>query len=151
LRGDFLVARAREALGDVAGAERAYHDALPMEVQAQVERPSDGRPLGMLALIYAGLGRRDEALAAARRSLELLLTETNPGQAAGGSSFDREAGYAALAQVQARFGMTEEALAIVQAQADAGWWRRNYLLISEDWRDLRKDPRFRDIAEKAPL
>ncbi len=151
LRGSLFAARAREELGDVAGAERAYRIVLPMAEQERVERPHSANPSGVLTVIYAGLGRRDQALATAGRSLEFASPNENPYLAAGAFGHVRVAGYAALAQVQARFGMTDEALAIVKAQAAAGWWRRNYLLLSPDWSILRKDPRFRAIAEKAPL
>jgi hypothetical protein len=77
--------------------------------------------------------------------------EESPYLAALGGNGRNFGGLYALVFVQARFGMIDEALAIVKAQAAAGWWRRNYLLISEDWRELRKDPRFREIAENAPL
>lgn len=59
--------------------------------------------------------------------------------------------YPSLAQVQARFGMIDETLAIVEAQSAAGWWRRNYLLLSPDRSILRKDALFRAIAAKARL
>ena len=47
--------------------------------------------------------------------------------------------------------MFDEALQIVEAQAAAGYWRKNYLLINPDWAELQEHPRFRAIAEKAPL
>jgi len=107
-------------------------------------------PCAALALAYAGLGRRDDALAMARKGLELVPPEENP-YAATWNTGRTAGGLNALAMVEARFGMTDEALAVVKAQAAAGWWRRNYLLLSPDWSILRKDPRFREIAEKAPL
>jgi hypothetical protein len=45
----------------------------------------------------------------------------------------------------------DEALAIVRDQIAKGFWRRNELLLHPDWSDLQKDPRFRALAEKAPL
>jgi hypothetical protein len=57
-----------------------------------------------------------------------------------------------LDRVLARFGALDEALAVVEQYAQSGRWRRNYLLHSTLWADdLRKDPHFQVIAEKAPL
>jgi hypothetical protein len=118
-------------------------------------------PYAILGLNYAALGRKSEALAAAKKGVETARPATMPGTAESGLARSGITAFtfvdneldpaAALAQVEARFGMNDEALAIVQTHAAAGRWRRNYLLLNPDWAILRKDPRFRAIAEKAPL
>ncbi len=135
----------------MAEAERRFRAAAQVAETFRQKIPLKPGPCATLAVAYAGLGRREDALAMARKSLELVPLEENPYVATMGGSGRNFSGLYALVFVQARFGMIDEALAIVKAQAAAGWWRRNYLLISEDWRELRKDPRFREIAENAPL
>jgi tetratricopeptide (TPR) repeat protein len=145
----YFTGRVRELAGDMAGAQRDYTAAVGPGEKVCADFPAMAQAHAQLALIYAGLGRKDDALASARKALALVPPEENPYLAAGGDWI--QSGYGSLAQVEARFGMIDDALAIVKAQSAAGWWRRNYLLLSNDWADLRKDPRFREIAEKAPL
>ncbi len=149
LRSQLRIARIYEAMGDGLGAQAAYEAARPLAEKRRDDFASISSVHATLALVYAGLGRKDDALAAARRALELARPEEYPHEAAG--EFGRTGAWEALAQVQARFGMLDEAIRIVQAQAAAGYWRRNYLLLNPDWSFLQKDPRFRAIAEQAPL
>ena len=63
LFSDLMRARVRESMGDSEGAHRDYLSALP-----QVERTRDAHPRSYrafipLARVYAGLGRKEEALA----------------------------------------------------------------------------------------
>ena len=141
---DLVKARVRESMGDSEGARRDYLAALP-----QVERTRDAHPRSFraylpLAQVYAGLGRKEEALAAARRSVELMPPSRDPRRAANTS-------LRVLVNVEGRFGMVDEALDIVRQQITAGWWKRNDLLYFPDFIHLQKDPRFRTLAEKAPL
>ena len=71
-----------------------------------------------LALIYAGLGRREEAFACAERGLQIVPASENPYVAA-------RSGLRVMAQVNARFGNIEQALAIVREQTKAGFWKRH--------------------------
>jgi tetratricopeptide (TPR) repeat protein len=137
----------REAMGDDSAAQRDYEAALPPALTLREEFPQLARPLILLAVIYAGLGREAEATVTAQHAIEIAPAEDRvaaAGDLAMGS-------HAAAAIVHARFGRIDQALALVQANVAAGYWRRNYLLLCPDWARLRKDPRFRAIAENAPL
>ena len=137
----FLMARARELQGNTAGARRAYAEALPAAERFHIEIPQ-GFTAGLaLAQIYAGLGRKDDALATARDARE---------QANGISAVVAQID-AVRAQIDARFGMLDDAIELAKVQIPTGWWKRNDLLLGADWAELRKDPRFRALAEKAPL
>ena len=87
------------------------------------------------------LGQKVKALATAGAALEL----------ARGIPFYVAQVDAVRAQTAARFGLIDEALELAKAQIPTGWWKRNDLLLGADWAELRKDPRFRTLAEKAPL
>jgi TolB-like protein/Flp pilus assembly protein TadD len=135
-----LIARARELLGDAEGARRAYMEGLPVAQRSHVEIPQ-GFTAGLaLVQIYAGLGRKDEALATAREVREQ----------ANGISYYMAQIDAGRAQIDARFGMFDDAIELLKTQIPSGWLKRNDLLLGADWAELRKDPRFRVLAEKAP-
>ncbi|MSU23702.1 MAG: TIR domain-containing protein [Opitutus sp.] len=139
-----LAGRTREMMGDVAAAQRDYTEALPLAIAYRNQNPQSWRAYSGVALAAAALSQKDEALAAARKALILVPPEENPVYAA-------VATLPVLVEVLARFGMIDEALVIVREQIAAGWWRRNDLLFLQDYFIIRKDPRFRALAEKAPL
>jgi hypothetical protein len=60
-------------------------------------------------------------------------------------------GYRVLAQIEARLGHLDAALEIVRKQIAGGYWKRHDLLLDADWVFLRRDPRFLQLAESAPL
>ena len=70
-----LSAIVRELGGDADGARQQYEVARAASVAEIQAHPDDARPHAGLALALAGLGRRDEALAAARRATEMLPME----------------------------------------------------------------------------
>ena len=131
-------------MGDAEGALRDYRDALPRAEAYRSDHPESWRIYATLARIYRGLGKKDEALAAARKCLTLVPPEKNP-------YFTTRAGLRVLVNAQAQFGQIDEALAIVRDQIAKGFWRRNDLLLNPEFSALQKDPRFRALAEKAPL
>jgi tetratricopeptide (TPR) repeat protein len=144
LFSDLLKARIREAMGEREQARRDYLAVLP-----QIERTRDAhlqsyRAYLPLAQVYAGLGRKDDALAAVRRSLALSPSSED-------AHFAARSSLRVLVDIEARFGLMDEALEVVKQQIAAGWWRRNELLFLTDFIHLQKDPRFRALAEKAPL
>jgi TolB-like protein/cytochrome c-type biogenesis protein CcmH/NrfG len=140
----FLAARLMEAQGNQTGARSAYNRALVDAEAYRTSQPNRIRAHTTLALIYAGLGRAEEAKASAQRCLELIPPDDNRYVAS-------RTGLRVMAQVEARAGRTDAALEIVKSQILAGFWKRYDLLLDVDWTELRRDPRFIEIAKKAPL
>ena len=136
-----MIALALESQGDHEGARRAYAEALPIAERYRVENSQGINPSLVVAEIYAGLGRKDEALATAREVLDRVH-----GIPRFVARIDE-----VRAQIDARFGMIDDALELAKTQIPTGWWKRNDLLHGANWAELRKDPRFRALAEKAPL
>ena len=49
----------------------------------------------------------------------------------------------------ARFGLREEALGLLESEAERGLLTYDALLLSPDFEGLRDSPRFRDVVEQA--
>lgn len=69
-----LEAQAHQLLGDHTGAREAYQRSLNVLDESASDAAADPRRLSARALTLAGLGRHDEAVATARRAVELLPT-----------------------------------------------------------------------------
>jgi len=139
----YLRARALEVAGREGDARPLYEDALRQAEAYRAAHPHALRIHAALANIYASLGREKEALAAANRCVEIVPPSENRYLAA-------RLGLRMLAHVQARFGRSDEALALVREQVAAGFWKRQDLLHDVDWWLLRRDPRFLALAQQAP-
>jgi tetratricopeptide (TPR) repeat protein len=90
-----------------------------------------------LALAYAGLGEKDKALDQARRAIQEYQTD----------SVDKPIAEETLAQIQARFGNFDAALAALPHLLEVpGPLTRGLLRIDPIWDPLRKDRRFQKLA-----
>ncbi|PYK52657.1 MAG: hypothetical protein DME47_08335, partial [Verrucomicrobia bacterium] len=101
---------------------------------------ANGTP-AILALAYAGLGEKEKALKQAQQALkDYADDETSKPQAE-----------YTLAQVQARFGDNDTAIAALPhlLQVPAGLTKAN-LKLDPLWDPLRKDPRFQKLCEEKP-
>ncbi|MEO7165894.1 MAG: hypothetical protein ABI016_02540 [Chthoniobacterales bacterium] len=140
-RGQALAAK-----GENGAARAAFLEAKQaMEEKRRVAGESAGTE-SYLALAYAGLGEKDEALQAARRATELLpmLQDVLSG-----------AWYLyQLAGVEAEFGETESAINHIEQLlvAPAGFYLSDTSLRTDPvWDPIRNDPRFQKLVEtKAP-
>jgi tetratricopeptide (TPR) repeat protein len=139
-----LAARVREVMGEAEDARRGYTEALPIAVAFRSQHPRSWRAYPPVAQAAAGLGQKDEALAAVREAMKLVPPAENP-------YYAQIVTLPLLVEIQARFGMMDDALVVVREQIAAGWWRRNDLRLGPQFFFARKDPRFRELAEKAPL
>jgi TolB-like protein/Tfp pilus assembly protein PilF len=104
--------------------------------------PADSvRLTDFLAKAYAGLGEKDQALTQARRAVQQYNSD----------AIAKPRAEAALAQIQARFGDLDSALAALPhlLEVPAGLNPAD-LRYDPLWDPLRKDPRFQKLVEEKP-
>ncbi len=101
---------------------------------------ANGTP-NVLALAYAGLGEKEKALEQAQRAVKDYDTD----------SVNKPAALVTLAQIQARFGDHDSAIAALPhlLEVPAGLTVAN-LKLDPLWDPLRKDPRFQKLCEEKP-
>ena len=108
-------------------------------LQAQ---PNDSQALGLLGLIDAGLGRKEEALREGRRAVELVPMEKDP--------FEGVRRVANLAMIAAWVGdkdlACEQLESIIHLPSPLSY---GTLKLMPFWDPLRDDPRFEKLLEEA--
>jgi tetratricopeptide (TPR) repeat protein len=138
-------ALAERIRGDNAAAKAAFASARAEVENAVLADPGNGRTLGLLALIDAGLGRREEAVAEALRARDQMKSSATDAPIAGCN----------LAIVYAWTGQPDLALTTLEpllnqpagrhmpAQPTYGDFQLNPL-----WDPLRSDPRFQVLVKR---
>ena len=128
--------------GDEPRARAAFDSARVIVEARLAESPDDARFRSVLGVILAGLGRNDEAIASAKRGLELMPPEV---EAWRGTYRLRD-----LALVYAMTGRSDDAFEILERllamPADFSAWD---LRLDPYWDDLRGDPRFETLVARA--
>jgi len=138
-----LAALAQERVAAAAAADAAYGEAARTLEPLAAATPDDERYHEALALTYAGLDRREDAIREAREAVAIVPLEAD---AIAGQGY-----LFSLAAVLARFGEIEEAVAILErlltipSRYSAPVLRRHYLL-----RPLWTEPSFVDLLEREP-
>lgn len=137
----FLKATVYAAMKDEAKARANYEEAREMAEKAVRESPDDGPRHALLGLIYAGLGRCDEAMAEGKRAVELLPEAKD--------AFDGPILIISRARICMMCGDFETALALLDRslQTPSGV-TINELRLDPIWDALRSDPRFQKMLEK---
>ncbi len=114
---------------------RAVHAIKPTP-DSKVPIDSLGLP-NMLALAYAGLGEKEKALAQAKEAVKAYETD----------AVAKPSSEMVLAQIQARFGETENALAALpHLLTETGGLNPADLRNDPLWDPIRKDPRFQKLS-----
>jgi TolB-like protein/Flp pilus assembly protein TadD len=137
----FLKATAYAAMKDQAKARANYEEAREKAEVAVRESPEDGPRHALLGLIYAGLGRCEEALAEGKRAVELLPESKD--------AFDGPIMEMSRARISMMCGDVDTALALLDRslQTPAGITIHE-LRLDPIWDPLRADPRFQQMLTK---
>jgi hypothetical protein len=103
-----------------------------------VKPEANGLP-STLALAYAGLGEKEKALQQASQAVKDYETD----------AVNKPGAEIVLAQIQARFGQTDAAIAALPhlLEVPAGLTMSN-LKLDPFWDPLRKDPRFQKLMNE---
>src|SRR6266446_6772491 len=143
-----LAARMR---GDTKGAQAAFAEARLEVEKAVLADTSDGRALSLLAMIYAGLGRQEQAVQEAEHACDLVTFE-NSGPSAPIVRCNLAVVYAWNGQPDLAISaldplVSRPAGTNLPAQPTYGDFRWNPL-----WDPLRSDPRFQALVQRlAPV
>jgi serine/threonine-protein kinase len=139
-----LAARMR---GDHSAETVAFSAARPYVEKRALSSPSEGVPLSILAIIDAGLGRKDDAIQEAKRACELTSFQAN--------NFDATTVRCNSAVVYAWTGESDLALAelnnlLTRAAASHAVCQPTYgdFRLNPFWDPLRDDPRFIALVEQ---
>ena len=137
----FLKATAYRAMKDEAKARTNYEEAREKAEIAVKESPDDGPRHALLGLIYAGLGRCDEAVAEGKRAVEFLPESKD--------AFDGPIMVMSRARISMMCGDFDTALALLDRslQTPAGI-SIHELRLDPIWDALRSDPRFSQMLAK---
>ena len=134
--------RARTALakGDPATARALFEKARPAYESGVRDHPDEAKFLARLGLVYAYLGRKEEALRESRRAVDLISEK---------DVIERPIYLANLALVYALTGETEEAVTLLEQLLTKPAGSENQITITElrswRWDSLRSNPRFQKI------
>jgi Flp pilus assembly protein TadD len=129
----------RMYMGDEAGARSELEAAREFLERKIAERPDDARFYGTLGAVLAYLGEKDEAIAAARKGVELMPVskEAKRGPA---RRLDLAVSYAVVGEHDLAIDELEYLLSI------HGGYTKSLLRMDPQWDPLREHPRFKKLV-----
>jgi len=137
----FLKATVYKAMNDEANARKNYEEARDKAEKAVQESPDDGPRHALLGLIYAGLGRCDDAKAEAKRAVDLLPESKD--------AFDGPILAISRARIHMMCGDLDTAFALIERSLETpGGITVPELRLDPVWDGLRADPRLSELLTK---
>jgi tetratricopeptide (TPR) repeat protein len=127
--------------GDEQRAQTKFEHARELSEQLLRDAPEDAARHAQHGLILAGLGRKQDAIAAGKRAVELLPESQD--------AMDGPKCTASLAQIYALTGESDEALRLIDHLLGIpSGLTVPMLKLDPIWDPLRKDPRFQALVDK---
>jgi serine/threonine protein kinase/cytochrome c-type biogenesis protein CcmH/NrfG len=142
---EWLVGFVARSFGDKAGAQTAFTAARPILERITVYQPEYAPAWGLLGMVDAGLGRKENAIQEGRHACELLPVSKD--------SWEGPFWVTNLATIYAWTGDNDAALEQLGNSASNFGWGVTYgeLKLFPMWDSLRSNPRFEEIvASLAP-
>ena len=137
----FLAGQIYRAMGNAEGARAAYEQALVIAERAVQESPDEPARRMVLGLIYAGLGRKEDALREGNRAVEILPESKD---ALNGPILK-----ISLARIHTFGGNHEEAISLLERSLKTiGGVTAAELRFDPTWDALRSHPRFAALVAK---
>jgi TolB-like protein len=136
----FLAAQVYRLVPDPEKARAEYEHALSIAQRALDESPQDSARHALIGLIYAGLGRKEDAIREGNRALELLPESKD--------AMDAPVLVVAMARIYAITGQGEKAIDLLQhsLQTPAGLTAHE-IRMDPTWDLLRENPRFKALIQ----
>ena len=136
-----MIAEALQLEGDTEQAQVEYEVARRQIEEALVERPDDYRLYASLGLALAGLGRKEPAIAAGKKAIEMMPIEKDMYI---GPQLVHD-----LALIYTRLRRVEEALDQIDLLLSIpAKFSVTVLEMDPRWDILRDHPRYREIVER---
>src|SRR5213596_3120684 len=127
--------------GDNEKARIAYEHGAVVAEKLVREAPQDSARHGQLGVVLAALGQKEEAINEGKRAVELLPESQD--------AFDGPQGTAALAQIYAWTGESDEAFRLLDHLFEVpSNITVPMLKLDPAWDSLRQDPRFQALIDK---
>lgn len=136
-----LRAEAFRLANDVVKARNSFQEAQQIVEKTVQENPSVAWRHVLLGKIYAGLGRKDEAIREGKRGVELLPEQRD--------AFDGPKITSALAEIYIMVSDSNSALSLLEHSLSSPRGVTVHMLkLDPVWDPLRKDPRFEQLLAK---
>jgi len=138
------------AQGDVEGSRKLFEIAVPTYERAVKESPNSAERHGSLGLVYALMGRKEDAIREGRRAVELKPESAD--------ALDGVLMNCYLALIYARCGQKDLAFPLLERllKTDGASDSGNYSITMNDlkfrweWDPIRNDPRFQKLLKAKP-
>jgi TolB-like protein/Flp pilus assembly protein TadD/class 3 adenylate cyclase len=136
----FLAAQVYRLIASPEKARAAYDNALPVAMHALEESPQDAARHALIGLIYAGLGRKEDALREGGRAMELLPESKD--------AMDGPVLVVSMARIYAITGDAEHAIDLLEhsLQTPAGLTVHE-IRMDPTWDVLRQNQRFQRLIK----